>query len=173
MRVAACTVLFAVMVAGPALRSVSAEDKAVYAARATTKFTNFPGLPACMLGSAQNGDPSKGASVILAKTSAGCLVPWHWHTPTEQLMLVSGSMKVEMKDGSPVTLHAGDYLSLPSKHVHQAICPVACTLFVSSDKAFDIHYVDKDGKEISAEEALKSKAKAPSKNPAAKKEMKM
>jgi hypothetical protein len=44
-------------------------------------------------------DPSKGPSVIAFKGAAGCLIPWHWHTPTEQVMIVSGSMKLEMKDG--------------------------------------------------------------------------
>jgi hypothetical protein len=39
----------------------------------------------------------------------------------------------------------------------------ACTLFIAPSGAFDIHYVDKDGKEISPDEALKSKMKAPMK----------
>ena len=36
---------------------------------------------------------------------------------------------------------------------------MACTFFIASDAAFDIHYVDAAGKEISTEDALKSKAK--------------
>jgi hypothetical protein len=38
--------------------------------------------------------------VIFGKGTAGCRVPWHWHTPTEQLMMVTGRAKVEMKDGA-------------------------------------------------------------------------
>ncbi len=162
MRFCSCCVLLAILV-GPALRSARAEDKMVHAASATSKFVNFPGLPTCMRGSVQHGDPSKGASVILAKTTAGCKIPWHWHSASEQLMIVSGSAKVEMKDGSPTTLHAGDYVALPEKNAHQFTCLMACTFFVAPSGAFDIHYVDKDGKEISPEEALKSKAKAPMK----------
>ena len=159
MRFSSCCLLLAILV-GPALRLTRAEDKMVHAASATSKFVNFPGLPTCMKGSVQNGDPSKGASVILSKSATGCTVPWHWHSASEQLMMVSGSAKVAMKDGAPATVHSGDYLSLPEKNVHQFTCVAACTMFIVPSGAFDIHYVDKDGKEISADEALKSKAKS-------------
>jgi hypothetical protein len=43
---------------------------------------------------------------------------------------------------------------MPSGHVHRARCTQACKLFVYSDAAFDIRYVDAAGREISAEEAL-------------------
>jgi hypothetical protein len=46
---------------------------------------------------------------------------------------------------------------MPSKHVHQFTCTSACTAFVSSDAAFDIHYVDTDGKEIPPDTALAKK----------------
>jgi quercetin dioxygenase-like cupin family protein len=163
MRLSACCLLSATLVFGFAFQSARAEDKMVYAGRATSKFVNFPGLPKCMTGSVQNGDPSKGASVILAKSTAGCTVPWHWHTADEQLMFVSGTAKISMKEGQPTSVHSGDYLSLPGKNPHQFTCIAACTLFISPSGAFDIHYVDKDGKEISPEEALKSGAKKPMK----------
>jgi quercetin dioxygenase-like cupin family protein len=139
-----------------------ADEHMHYAGRTASKFVTFPGLPACMTGSVQNGDPSKGASVILAKSTAGCKIPWHWHTAGEQLMFISGNAKVEMKDGSPTALHAGDYVSLPGKQAHQFTCATACTLFIVPDGAFDIHYVDASGKEISPDDALKGMAKAKS-----------
>ncbi len=172
MRIAACCLLSAVLVAGVATGLARAEDKMVYAGKATSKFVNFPGLPTCVMGSVQHGDPSNGASVILAKFATGCTVPWHWHTADEQLMIVSGSAKVGMKDGQPTSLHSGDYVSLPGKSAHQFTCLAACSLFIMPSAAFDIHYVDKDGKEISPDEALKNKMKAPMKN-AMKKKMKM
>ncbi len=46
---------------------------------------------------------------------------------------------------------------MPSKHVHQFTCASACSAFVSSDAAFDIHYVDASGAEISADAALTKK----------------
>jgi quercetin dioxygenase-like cupin family protein len=163
MRFAACCLLSAAVVMGLALQNAGAEDKMVHAAKASSKFVNFPGLPTCLMGSVQNGDPSKEASVILAKAPAGCVVPWHWHTASEQLMIVSGSAKVAMKDGQPASVHSGDYLALPEKQPHQFTCVAACTFFIVPSGAFDIHYIDKDGKEISPDEALKSKMKAPMK----------
>ena len=119
-------------------------------------FVTFPGLPTCAKGAVASGDPSKGASIILAKAPAGCTVPWHWHTPNESLMIVSGTARVQMKDGKPLTLHAGGFALMPGKHVHQFQCTTACTLYISSDTVFDIHYVDAQGKELSPAEALKA-----------------
>lgn len=163
MRFPSCCLLSAAVVMGLALQNAGAEDKMVHAAKATSKFVNFPGLPTCLMGSVQNGDPSKEASVILAKAPAGCMVPWHWHTASEQLMFVSGSAKVAMKDGQPASVHGGDYLALPEKQRHQFTCVAACTFFIVPSGAFDIHYIDKDGQEISPDEALKSQMKAPMK----------
>jgi hypothetical protein len=162
MRICTCCLVLAILV-GPAFKSARAEDKPAHAAKAASEFMNFPGLPTCVKGSVKNGDPHTGGSVILAKATAGCLIPWHWHTANEQLFMSSGSAKVEMKDASPAMLHAAGYLNLPAKGHHQFTCTAACTLFIASDAAFDIHYVDKDGKEVSTDEALKSKAKAPMK----------
>ena len=120
------------------------------------KFVMFPGLPTCAKGAVASGDPGKGTSMILAKAPAGCTIPWHWHTPNESLMIVSGTARVQMKDEKPLTLQAGGFALMPAKHVHQFQCVTACTLYVHSDTAFDIHYVDGQGKEISPEEALKA-----------------
>jgi hypothetical protein len=46
---------------------------------------------------------------------------------------------------------------MPGKHVHQFTCASACSAFVSSDAAFDIHYVDTSGAEIPPETALTKK----------------
>ena len=48
--------------------------------------------------------------------------------------------------------------------MHQATCFRACLLFNTADAAFDVHYVDASGEEISADDALKpAKAKAKAK----------
>jgi quercetin dioxygenase-like cupin family protein len=120
------------------------------------KFVPIPSMPTCSKGSVQTGDPAKGASIILAKGAAGCRFPWHWHTANEHLMMVTGEGRLEMKDGKPLTLKPGGFAMMPSRHVHQFRCTAACTLYVYSDTLFDIHYVDADGKELSAEEALKA-----------------
>jgi len=119
------------------------------------KFAALPGLPTCATGSVQNGDPAKGSSIILGKMQAGCSIPWHWHTPGEHLMMVSGVARVEMKDGKPLILKTGGFAMMPSHHVHQFHCEQDCMLYIYSDKAFDIHYVNGKGTEISATDALK------------------
>src|SRR3990167_4109420 len=123
---------------------------------AQMKFDTVPGLPTCALSSVQSGDPTKGPSIILAKVPAGCLVPWHWHTPNEHLMIVSGVARLEVKDGKPLTLRAGGFAMMPSRHVHQFRCTTACTFFIDSDAAFDINYVDAQGKELAPDDALKA-----------------
>src|SRR5512140_3576154 len=171
MRVAVCT-LIVVLLAGVALTPALAQDNMAYAPMAKAKFGNLPVIPKCGSIAVANGDPSKGAAVILAKTASGCVIPWHWHSAGEQLMFVAGSAKVDMKDGAPVRMHTGDYIKLPAKNVHQFTCVAACTFYLATDGAFDIHYVDKDGKELSVDDALKSKAKAPMKKAPAKDDMK-
>ncbi|MBK5294273.1 MAG: cupin domain-containing protein [Acidobacteriia bacterium] len=134
-----------------------AEEMGVLRKLSENKLAPMPGLPSCITMAVESGDPSKGPSVIVFKGTAGCLIPWHWHTPTEHVMIVSGSAKVEMKGGGSATLGPGGYAMMPSKHVHQFRCTSACSAFVSSDGAFDIHYVDANGKEIPPEAALAKK----------------
>ena len=106
------------------------------------QFTVTPGLPDCARNAVMSGDPSKGPSIILGKLAAGCTVRWHWHTPNEHLMLVSGRARLEPKDGKPFTLEAGGYAMMPARHVHQFTCVNECVMYVHSDGPFDIHYVD-------------------------------
>jgi quercetin dioxygenase-like cupin family protein len=120
------------------------------------QFGMLPGMPTCATAAVVQGDPSKGGSIILAKMASDCTFPWHWHTPTENLMLVSGTAHLQAIDGAEMTLSAGGFASMPSRHVHKFRCASTCTLYVSSDAAFDMHYVTAEGKEISPEEALKA-----------------
>ena len=126
-----------------------------YAAAASSKFATMPGLPACMTIAVQRGDPSKGPSVLLLKFTAGCTVPWHWHTAAENLILVSGTGKAQMKDGQPQTMKTGDYMFLPAKSIHQFTAVSNVLMFDLPDGAFDIHYVDSSGNEIPPDKALK------------------
>lgn len=122
---------------------------------ADMKLGAVPGLPTCATGSVASGDPTKGPSIIYSKLAAGCTIPWHWHTPNENLIIVTGTARMEMKDGKPLTLRAGAYALMPSHHVHQFSCPTGCTLYVYSDAAFDIHYMNAAGSEISPDDAMK------------------
>lgn len=135
--------LFAQSAAMPVLHSPEKEQ-----------FTALPGLPKCMTASVQQGDPSKEASTLLLKFTPGCVVPWHWHTPNETLMLVTGHGRMEMQDGGKVDVRPGAFAFLPSMHRHQFTCLSGCMTFLISSGPFDIHYVDKAGNEIPADQAL-------------------
>jgi hypothetical protein len=71
------------------------------------KLAPLAGLPTCITMAVESGDPSKGPSIIVFKGKPGCSIPWHWHTPTEHVMIVSGSAKVEMKGGGSAILDEG------------------------------------------------------------------
>jgi len=167
----------AMLIVAPAARA-QAGDEPVMHSHAAMKLGALPNVPACVTGTSESGDPTKEAATLLLRFAPGCLVPSHWHTPDEIIMMVSGSLRVGMKGSDkPAFMHAGDYASMPSKHVHSARCsgPAACMMFLYSSGAFDVHYVDASGKEIPMSEAVKPMAKPmtmpmgkPAKKPAAK-----
>jgi quercetin dioxygenase-like cupin family protein len=120
----------------------------------TMKFTPIPNMPGCASAAILRGNPRSGPAWVLLKLASGCRVPWHWHTANESLVIISGRGTLTMKDGPPLQFAPGAYASLPSHHRHQASCTRACLLFNTADAAFDIHYVDAGGEEISLEKAL-------------------
>lgn len=152
--------IVAMMIASLFVADAHAEETSMLRKMSENKFVSAPGLPSCLTKAVQSGDPEKGESVILIKGKAGCVVPWHWHSANEHVMVASGTAKLEMKEkGSSAVLGPGGYARLLSKHVHQFTCESACSAFVSSDAPFDIHYVDASGKEIPPEAALAKKTK--------------
>ncbi len=123
------------------------------------KLVRSPGVPDCITSTALRSAPGGGPTIVLARLSAGCAVPWHWHTPSESLMVVRGTLQLQMKgESSPSLLRSGGFASMPSHHIHRALCPHSCEMYVIySEGSFDIHYVDESGKELSLDQALKPK----------------
>jgi quercetin dioxygenase-like cupin family protein len=116
-------------------------------------------LPACARIAPLRGDPSKEAATIFAQADSRCVIPWHWHTAVEELMIVSGRARIEMKDGGTEMVRSGSYLYLPGKNVHQFTCEQRCSFYLVTGGAFDIHYVDQQGNEIPMDQAVKQKGK--------------
>jgi hypothetical protein len=127
----------------------------------TAKFEPIPNMPACATAAVVRGNPAWGPAWVLLKLASGCRVPWHWHTPNEDLVTISGQGTLEMKDGATIPIGPGVFAGLPSRHVHRANCFRSCLFFSISDGAFDIHYVDAKGEEIELEAALKAAAPTP------------
>jgi quercetin dioxygenase-like cupin family protein len=120
------------------------------------EFTPIPDMPGCATAAILRGNPRSEPAWVLLKLASGCRVPWHWHTANETLLVISGQGRIEMKDGAPLEFAPGAYASLPSRHLHQAVCSHECLIFNGADAPFDIHYVDANGEEISLEDAMKA-----------------
>jgi mannose-6-phosphate isomerase-like protein (cupin superfamily) len=130
------------------------EPHALVLTKKDLKFVTFPGLPNCFTGAVVRGDPNTGPFSLLEKLAPKCAIPWHWHSASEQLIVVRGVMDMEHLDSKPMQLGPEDYYFNPAHHVHSGGCPAGCTLFISVDGKYDVHYVDRTGKEISPAEAF-------------------
>jgi quercetin dioxygenase-like cupin family protein len=142
--------------------AAGADDGILLQQAAKAKFISVPGVPGCTTLAPLRGDMGKTASTLMVRMKAGCMVPFHWHTPSEEMVVLQGSPLAQMFGKRPYTLKVGSYSQLPTHHVHRFKCTskVDCLLFLVADGPFDIHFVDEQGKEISTEAALEAAAKA-------------
>src|SRR2546422_4816647 len=147
----------------PALCATAAaqgDDKPIVQNAAPGRFQKIPNLPDCITAAVEQGDPTKGASVLLVKGARGCRAPWHFHTPNEQLMMISGVGRVEMKGEQAVKLRTGGVAYAPVKHVHEVTCVGGAGLFFfHSDRPFGIYLVGQNGNEILNQQARSKRAK--------------
>jgi quercetin dioxygenase-like cupin family protein len=100
----------------------------------------FDGEPACLRVARENGDPDKGASTFLLEAPSGCVVPAHYHTAEEQLMVVQGDVLTGMDGMAEATLGPGGFAMMPSKAMHWFTCKSknTCLMFVTFDRPYDI-----------------------------------
>jgi quercetin dioxygenase-like cupin family protein len=100
----------------------------------------FDGEPACLKVARENGDPDKGASTFLLEAPSGCVVPAHYHTAEEQLMVVRGDVLTGMDGMAEATLGPGGFAMMPSKAMHWFTCKSkdTCLMFVTFDHTYDI-----------------------------------
>jgi quercetin dioxygenase-like cupin family protein len=149
----------------PADRSVPAAGFTIYAIQLSILLVAASGLcraqirplPAvkfeqdddvkCLASAVESGDPAKGPSTIILKAPPNCLVPWHFHTAQEQLIVVQGNVQTEMQGMSARPLGPGGFARMPGKAKHQFSCQskTACVMFVTFDRTYDIFWV-KDNK---------------------------
>lgn len=141
--------------------AMAAQVKPVVQGQETAKYGGLPVLPSCLSFAVERGNPFTGPSILLIKMQAGCVVPWHWHSVREELMLVSGRGKVEIANFPTHTVRPGGYVLLPARHHHQFGCETDCVFFDAISGKFDIHYIDKSGKEIPVIQALKAVSEIP------------
>ena len=120
------------------------------------QFVASPGVPACTRSKLLRGDPVKGPSSILVEMDGGCVVPWHWHSASEELLILSGTIVGQMRGEPSFRLNAKGYVGMPAHHVHRFQCAkgTRCKVFVVLDAAFDLHFVDAADRSLTLEQAL-------------------
>ena len=98
-----------------------------------------PFLPkGCQIG-VLHGDPAKNNADLFFKLPANSVVPRHWHTSAERMVLVSGELHVTYDGHKTVVLKPGSYAYGPAKLPHKAECKKAgpCVLFIAFEAPVD------------------------------------
>jgi quercetin dioxygenase-like cupin family protein len=125
--------------------SVEAPAKKIVRPLSNVKFEMDSDVK-CLKSALEAGDPDKSGSTFILQDPLGCVVPWHYHTANEELIVVTGNLLTEMKSMQPVALGPGGFASMPGKLAHQFSCKskTGCVLFVKFDAAYDIFWVKQE-----------------------------
>jgi hypothetical protein len=83
---------------------------------ATVRFQADRDLPNCS-SALVRGNPANGPSTWLVRSDGDCVVPMHWHSQGEIVIVVSGTAEIEVPNHKPVTLGAGGYYFQPPHQV--------------------------------------------------------
>lgn len=84
------------------------------------------------------GDPAKGGFGALKQVPAGAVLPLHSHTHDSRVVVVKGSIALEIQ-GKTSNMTPGSYSLIPGGMPHAATCTgkTACEYFEQMDAAFD------------------------------------
>ena len=86
-----------------------------------------------------HGDPSKNNADVFFKVPGGAVIPMHWHTSAERMVLVSGRLTVTYEGEKATVLEPGTYAYGPPKKPHEATCAkgAPCVLFIAFESPVD------------------------------------
>ena len=106
-----------------------------------------PALPAGAQISVLEGNPSeKGTVTLRLKFPAKYSIPAHWHSMTERVTVLSGTLHVGMGDKldrkASQTLEPGGFVSLPGSMRHYAWTISPTVVQINLEGPFDISYVN-------------------------------
>ena len=109
---------------------------------ADVKFPAGDG-PDCLQFFLENGDMKTGPSTAIMKAAPKCVVPPHYHTAEEQLIIVKGYVSTGMEGMKETVLGPGGFAMMPSKAPHWFTCTAKeeCLMFVTFDRAYDIVWI--------------------------------
>jgi len=106
---------------------------------AEVKFPSGDSLD-CLQFFLENGDLKTGPSTAVMKAAPKCVVPPHYHTAEEQLIIVKGNVSTGMQGMPDTVLGPGGFAMMPSKQPHWFVCTAKeeCLMFVTFDRPYDI-----------------------------------
>jgi quercetin dioxygenase-like cupin family protein len=119
--------------------SAQAPKTGVVRPLADVKFPPGDG-PDCLQFVLENGDLKTGPTTAIMKAAPKCVVPPHYHTAEEQLIIVKGNVSTGMEGMADTVLGPGGFAMMPSKQPHWFTCTAQeeCLMFVTFDRAYDI-----------------------------------
>jgi len=88
-----------------------------------------------------HGDPAQPNADVFFRVPGKAVIPSHWHTSAERMVLVEGEMQVAYAGQKLTTLRPGSYAYGPAKLEHHATCSSAspCVLFIAFEGPVDAH----------------------------------
>lgn len=91
-----------------------------------------------------HGDPARNNVDVFFRVPPRAVVPPHWHTSAERMILVSGEMHVTYEGQKTAVLKPGSYAYGPPGRPHHAVCASdsACVLFIAFEHPLDAVPVD-------------------------------
>jgi len=104
-------------------------------------------LPAGAEISVLEGDPGqKGAVTLRLRFPANYVLPPHWHSMTERVTVLSGTLNVGMGDtldrSGSQALEPGGFVSLPARMHHYAWTAIPTVVQLNLEGPFDIFYIN-------------------------------
>jgi quercetin dioxygenase-like cupin family protein len=86
-----------------------------------------------------HGDPAKDNADVFLKVPANSVIPRHWHTSAERMVLVAGELHVTYDGHKTAVLRPGTYAYGPAKLPHKAECKKggSCVLFIAFELPVD------------------------------------
>jgi quercetin dioxygenase-like cupin family protein len=86
-----------------------------------------------------HGDPAKDNADVFFKVPPNAVIPRHWHTSAERMVLVAGELHVTYDGHDTAVLRPGAYAYGPARLSHKAECrgSVPCVLFIAYESPVD------------------------------------
>jgi quercetin dioxygenase-like cupin family protein len=124
-----------------------AADQVLINAKTITWSAAPPALPKGAMVAVLHGDPSKdGEYVMRVKMPPRYRIPFHWHSKTEHVTVISGALYVanmetyDRKIAHPV--RQGGFLYLPAKAQQFAFTKGATVIEIHGEGPFDVKYTN-------------------------------